>query len=467
MIRRLSVCLFAAALAAGCTLPVETFRAAAYGEIARVQMAGGDAAGARSTAQRAVEAVAAVDTEEERVFGIPAAAIAQVRAGDLDGADATVELADKEQARVLAYAALAVALKDSGYPARARAAATRAVEIALGSADAHDREEMIVYAAWTQAAVGETRAALANADTLGRQSKRYGLLALVAETQLEAGDIAGARATVEAIGDGTEKVDDEAWLFSRIILGMAVDSIAAFEDIMLHSAMPVKSILLTRIAIAQARAGNAGGARQSFTAALDAAGGAGSTRAQVRSLGAVALGRAQTDDVAGAVQMLDDAELRIAAETAGEEEEDDRDVPVFLQVVRSAIEGRAVAGDLAQRTSDADNEDFVLGAMAHIQLGNARQAEEDLTAAAAAISGNDLSLVAAAYASLAEMRLSRRDRAGARRAAGRSLAIADRIAETTEDKVIGLYFAAVALARSGNVVLALETAARMQKPARN
>ena len=454
----------AALLTAGCSLPVETFRAAAYSEIARVQMAAGDPAGARETAQHAVAAITATDAENERVFGIPAAAVAQVRAGDPEGAARAVELADKDQTRVLGYAALALALKESGYLPRARAAATQALEITLGSENDDDRDGMMVYAAWAQGATGDIRSALANAEGIGRLQKRDGLLALIAEAQLEAGDIAGARATAGIIGESVEKIDDEAWLLSRIVRGMAVDPLAAFGDIMFHSEMPAKSIILTRIAIAQAQAGNSGGARQSFVAAIDAAGGVGSSRAQIRSIGTIALGRARTGDVTGAIGMLDDAERQIANEEVSEETEPAVTAPILLQVVRNVIEGRTVVGDLSERAPDADNEDFVLGAMAHIRLGNASQAADDLAAAAARMSGNDLSLVAAAYASLADLRMSRHDSTGARAAAGQSLAIADRIAETIEDKVIGLFFAAVALARAGDIPLALEAAGRMQKP---
>ncbi len=463
MIRRICLCLSAGILAGGCTFPVETFRAAAYSEIARVQMASGDPAGARDTAARAVAAIADADTADERVFGIPAAAIAQLRAGDIDGAESIIERIDKDDGLAFGYVALAIALMDSGHPTRARQAASRALETAAGSEDENSRDEMTVYAAWAQAVTGDPAGARRRAAGVSGREERDGLLALIAEAQLEAGDTAGARATADTIGDDAARTDNEAWLFGRIVRGLAIDPIAAFDDVVFHGEVPMKSILLTRIAVAQARTGNRDGARQSFAAALDVVGEIDAFSDRLRAVRSIALNRARIGDVAGAIEMLDDAEREVA-ELATGPVGPGAEALIYLQVARSAIRGQPVVAELAAHPSEADDEDLVLAAMVHVQLGNARQAEGDLAVAAMHISGNELSLLTAAYASLAELQRARGNRAGAGAAARHALANADRFPEPSDDQAVGQFFAAVALARSGDITRALETAARMRKP---
>jgi len=456
--------LSAALLAGACSLPVETFRAAAYSEIARVQMAARDPAGARDTAQRAVAAIADTETEDERLFGIPTAAIAQLRAGDMDGAQNTIESVDKDQNRVFAYAALAVALKDSGFPAQVRGAASRALEAATSAESAYDRDEIMVYAAWAQAVTGDPRGALRHAEGLNRQRNRVGLLALIAEAQLEAGDIAGALATVESIGEGVEHSDNDGWVFSRIVRGIAVDPIAVFDNLLLESRTPLQAVAMTRIAMAQARAVDGSSAGQSFLTAVQFAEMASSPSSRILSIGTIALARARSGDISGAIESLDHAG-RLADQA---EEEDDLDeARIFLQIVRNAIDGRTMISELMEQSAEISSwsESLVIGAIVHNKLGNPRQAGEYLAAAAEHLSGDDkLSILAAAYASLAGLRTDRGDRAGARAAARQSLAIAERVSEGSEDRVIGLFFASVALARSGDIPRALEAAERMQKP---
>jgi tetratricopeptide (TPR) repeat protein len=458
----------AALLVAACSLPVETFRAAAYSEIARVQMAAGDPAGARDTAQRAVAAIAGTDDEDERAFGLPAAAIAQVRAGDLDGAQDTVESADKDKNRIFAYAALAVALEKSGHPAQARRAASRALEAVTSAESEYDRDGMMVYAAWAQAVTGGPAGALRHAEGMIRRKNRDGLLALIAEVQLEAGDIAGALATVESSSEAIERPDNDAWIFSRIVRGIAVDPIAVFDDLLFETGMTLQAIIMTRVAIAQARAGDSGGARRSFLSALRHVETANSSSLpRVQSIGTIALGQARSGDISGAIESLDRAGRQVEQATA-EAAGDDGEARINLDIIRSAIGGRTIVDELMQRPDGADDrgEAFVPGAMAHIKLGNASGAAEYLAAAAERHLGDDgLSLIAAAYSSLSGLRTAQGDRAGGRAAAGQSLAIADRTSARSEDRVIGLFFASVALARAGDIDRALDAAGRMEEVA--
>ncbi len=439
-------------------MPVDTLRATAYGEIARAQMAAGDPIGARDTAQRATAVIAAAETEDDQVFGVPTAAIAQMRAGDLDGAESTIASVSNNQNRVLAYSVYAVALQDAGHSVQARKAASHALETAIGI-----EGDFIVFAAWSMAVTGDASGAQRIAEGLNRRDNRGGLRALIAEAQLEAGDIAGALATADSIGENIEGSNNEAWVFSRFVRGVAVDPIAVFDDLLLESRTPLKAIVMTRIAMAQARAGDSSNARQSFLASVGFAEMANSLASRVLSIGTIALYRAQSGDISGAIESLDYAG-RLADQSAGDD--DLKESRIYLQIVRNAIDGRTMISELMQQRAGIDRwgESLVISAIVHNKLGSPGQAGAYLAAAAEHLSGDDrLSVLAAAYASLAERHMSRRDRAGARAAARQSLAIADRIAEATEDKVIGLFFAAVALARSGDIALALETAARIQK----
>jgi tetratricopeptide (TPR) repeat protein len=458
--------LSAALLAGACALPIETFRATAYSEIARVQMAAGDPAGARATAQRAVAAIVATETGDERVFGIPAAAIAQVRAGDLDGAQNTIESTDKDQNRVFAYAALAMALKDSGYPEQARESASRALEAAASIENERDKDEMMVYAAWAQAATGDPAGALRNAEGLHRQKNRVGFLTLIAEAQLEGGDIAGALATVESIGEAVEKWDNDAWIFSRIVRGIAVDPFAVFESLVLESEMPLQAIIMTRIAMAQARAGDSDGARRSFLAAMQFAGTVRGARNQIRGVSNIALARATAGDLSGAIESLNYAEQLAVGQTPEDGEGRVGEGIGYALTMRSAISGNGSPDDVLGIPGGAGQETaelLVAAAMAKTQLGRTKAAAEYLEAAVDSRSSDgDLSMVAAAYGSLAGARFRQGDRAGGRAAAKRTLEIADIIASSSEDRLIGLFFASVALARTGDVVLALETADRIE-----
>ncbi|UCH75576.1 MAG: hypothetical protein JSU82_07020, partial [Rhodospirillales bacterium] len=440
----------------------------AYSELARVQVANGDQSGARDTAERAVAAITSTDSADERLFGIPAAAIAQMRAGDLDGAAKTVELAENGDKRVLAHTALAVALERAGHAALAREAAARAMELAVAGIDEPDRGEMIVYAAWAQAVVGDPAGARRYAERLGRPEDRDGLLALIAEIQLEAGDIAGARATVDTIGDSGERSDNEAWFFGRMIRGIAVDPIAVFDAFLFEAETPLRAILMRRIALARAHAGEVDGARRSFEAAMQFAAQA-ATGDPVRGLSDIAVARASVGDLAGALESLDQAE-QLAADRASNEGDGTIEEANYVVAMRSAISDRDSAMQLIGKLGGAEQagvELLVAVALAKARLHQDELAAQYLDAAAASLpEDDDLSLVAAAYASLAETRLREGNRAAGRAAASRAHAIADSITAESKDRAIGMFFAAIALARTGDVERARDVADRIEKPAR-
>lgn len=455
-------------LAGACALPVETFRATAYSEIARAQMAAGDPDGARETAQRAVTAIENMEDRDERVFGIPAAAVAQVRAGDLDGARETADLADNDEGRVVAYTSLALALMDSGHAEAAKKAAGQALEAAQRLEPRSKREEMLVNAAWAQAFTGDVSGARERADGFTREIHRSGLLALIAMTQLNAGDIGGAAATAHAISIQYVQSDSNAWIFSLVLTGLARDSLSVLEALMFESRMPLKAVVTTRIGAAQFRSGDPEAARQSFIAAMQYAGAAGWVRGRTRGVSNIALQRAKVGDLTGAVESLGYAEQLATAPVpedgggAGGGELD------YVRTMRMAIGGRGSPDDLPgipSGTGPESVERLVAAAMAAKQLGQMKAPGEFLEAAVdSRPSAGDLSMVAAAYGSLAGALLRQGNRAGGRAAAKRTLEIAESIPANSEDRVIGLFFAAVALARTGDIPLALETAGRIEKP---
>ncbi len=468
---RTGLLLLAGFLAAACSLPVETFRATAYSEIARVQMAAGDPAGARDTAQRAVAAIEKMEDKRERIFGIPAAAIAQVRAGDLDGAHETADLADSDDGRVVAYTALALALVDSGHAEAAKAAAAQAVEAAQRLEPGRKGDEMLVNAAWAQAFTGDVSGARERADGFTSEEHRNGLLGLITMTQLDAGDIAGARTTAHAISIRDGQSENDAWIFSAVFSGIAGDSLTVLDAILFESKMPLKAVVTMRIGAAQFRSGDPDGARQSFLAAMQYAGMANGAWDASRSVSNVALARAAAGDLSGAVESLNYAEQLAAGQTPEDGEGRVGEGLDYVLTMRLAISRSGspddvlgIPGGAGQKTTEL----LVAAAMAKTQLGQAKAAAGYLEAAVdSRPSDGDLSMVAAAYGSLAGAQLRRGDRAGGRAAAKRTLEIAESVAASSEDRVIALFFAAVALARAGDVVLALETADGIEGPNSN
>lgn len=465
---RIGVLLLAGFLAAACSLPVETFRATAYSEIARAQMAAGDPVGARDTAQRAVAAIEKMEDKDERIFGIPAAAVAQIRAGDLDGAHETIDLADSDEGRVVAYTALALALMDSGYAEAAKKAAAQAVEAAQRLEPGRKRDEMLVNAAWAQAVTGDVSGARERADGFTSEKQRDGLLGLIARTQLDVGDIAGARTTAHAISIRDGQSDNDAWIFSMVFGGIAGDSLTVLEAMLFESKMPLKAVVTTRIGAAQFRSGDPDGARQSFLAAMQYAAMAGSARDRIRGVSNIALARAAAGDLSGAGESLNYAEQLAAGQTPEDGEGRVGEGLDYVLTMRSAISRSGSPDDVLGIPGGAGHEItelLVAAAMAKKQLGQTKAAAGYLEAAVdSRPSDGDLSMVASAYGSLAGAQFRQGDRAGGRAAAKRTLEIAESVAASSEDRAIALFFAAVALARTGDVVLALETADGIEGP---
>ena len=429
-------------------------------------MAAGDPAGAVETSRRAVARTPHLEGQDEQLFGIPAAAVAQLRAGDLAGAERTTALASEGPGGVIAHTVLALAHMDSGFPLEARQAAGEALRIVDGLDGSAARDELAVYAVWAQAATGDIAGALKNANTIDPEKNRDSLLALIAAEQIEMGDIAGARATVGSIAETGNQQDSDTWFSSQFFRGVAVDSLAVFDSLLFESRMPLKAIMMNRIATAQARAGDAAGARRSFLAAIQFAEKAQDAEDRVRSVSNIALARARTGDIAGAMESLGYAD-RLAARPTGDDSADSVDIGIIAKAIRAAIAGSGAPGKLIQgvESPGRQRELLVIAGMAKVQLGKIRQATDYLEAASDDIAQNDdLSLAAAAFASLAAKRLEQGDRAGAAAAAQRSLGIAESISATSEDRVIGMFFAAVALGRTGDFDMALQTAGRIEVP---
>ncbi len=464
-----SVLLASAALLLGaCALPVETFRATAYSEIARAQMAAGDRDGARETAQLAVAVIDSMEDQNERAFGIPAVAVAQVRVGDLDGAQLTADLADDDEGRVVAYTAFTLALMDSGHTETAKEAATQALEAAQRLEPGRKRNDMLVNAGWAQAVTGDVLGARALVDDLNHEKHRSGLLALIALTQLNAGNIADAAATAHAISIHDAQTDNDALVISLVFNGIARDSLSVFEPLIFESRMPLKALVVMRLGTAQFRSGDPDAARQSFIAATQYAGAPQPDR--IRGVSNIALQRATVGDLTGAVESLSYAEQLATASMPNDGDGADGEDLDYVRTMRAAIRGEGSPDDLPGTLDGAGPESvefLVAAAMARKRLGQSKAAGEYLEAAVdSRPSAGDLSMVAAAYGVLADTRYQQGDRAAGRAAAKRALEIADGIAVESEDRAIGLFFAAVALARTGDIPLALETTGRIQKPVR-
>jgi tetratricopeptide (TPR) repeat protein len=466
-----SVLLASSALLLGaCALPVETLRATAYSEIARAQMAAGDPDGARETAQLAVATTENMEDQNERAFGIPAVAVAQIRAGDLDGAQLTADLADDDEGRVAAYTALTLALMESGHTEAAKETATQALEAAQRLEPGRKRDDMLVNAAWAQAITGDVADARALVGGFTREKHRNGLLGLIAMTQLNTGDIAGATATAHNISIQGGQSDSDAWIFSLVFNGIARDSLSVLESMMFESKIPLKAVVAMRIGAAQFRSGDSDAARQSFLAAMQYAGTASWVRDRIRGVSNIALARAGVGDLSGAVESISYAEQLATAPVPEDGDGASGEDLDYVRTMRKVIGGNGSPDDLSGTIDGADPDSIellVAAAMAGKQLGRAKAAAVYLEAAVDSLpSAGDLSMVAAAYGVLADTLYRQSDRAAGRAAAKRTLEIADSISVESEDRAIGLFFAAVALAGTGDTTLALETAEGIQKPVR-
>lgn len=465
---RIGVLLVAGLLAAACSLPIEAFRATAYSEIARVQTANGDRAGARETADRAVATIENMQGEDELLFGIPAAAIAQVRAGDLEGASKTAALAGADEGRVLAYTALALALMDTGHKTEAKDAALQALDAARRKENESKKQEGLVHAAWAQALTGDIAGARQQAESFDREKHRSGLLGLIAGVQLDAGDIAGARATANSITVEEGGSDNDIWLSGIVVTAIAVDSFTLLDSILFENRMPLKAVVTARIAVAQFRAGDTVGARKSFLEATQYAGMANRVKNQIRGVSNVALARARAGDLSGAIESLNYAQQLGDGYTGDDPGGIGRSLDYVL-TMRSAISGRGSPDDLLRNLGGASQESaeaLVAAALASIQLGRLQRAADYLEAAVDSLPRNsDLSMITAASGVLADKLFRQGDRGGGQAAAKRTLEIAETIPTESEDRVIGLFFASVALARTGDIDLALEAADRIEEPA--
>ena len=466
MLLRTAVLSLAALLLAACSLPGETLRIVAYSEIARDQMAAGDPGGALETSRRAWALTPHLKSKNEQLFGIPAAAVAHLRAGDMAGADRTIAIAKTGPGTVIAHTTMALALMDSGFPVEAKRAAGEALKIARSLNDDDASDQLEIYAVWAQAMTGDIAGALRNAGGIHRRENRDSLLALIAAVQVDAGDVAGALATVGPVAENGVPSDSDAWLSSQFFRGIAIDSLIAFDSLLFESRMPLKAILMNRIAVAQARTGNDAGARQSFLAAIQFAERAPAAEDRVRSVSNIALARARAGDIAGAMESLGYAD-KLAARSSGENPADTGGTRTYAKAIRAAIAGGDAPGKLIQDVESpiSQRELLVTAAMANVQLGKTRQAVAYLEAASNDIAqDDDLSMAGAGFANLAAKLMAQGDRAGAMAAAQRSLSIAERTPEFSEDRVIGMFFAAVALGHVGEFDLALEIVARIKVP---
>jgi hypothetical protein len=442
---------------------VEALRATAYGEIAAAHIAAGDPARARDAARLAIAAAEAAGEGEERMFAELAAAVAQVHAGYPEDARRRAGSLPGEEERVAVLAGLASALMDAGFGDLARLSA---VEAARGAAILEPGEpgNFTVMAILARSASGAIDGLPAEVAAIGDDDKRNGLLVLIAEDQAVAGDFTGAMSTAALIGDGPKTAESDTYLAGRILRAVSGDSLAVARDIAFDARVPARIVALNRIAVLQARRRDPRGAAKTFTLAVEHARSAYAGTMRAQALTATAMAQAAAGDGAGALETLRSAEAVLEGQTGEEEWEAGRAATVAL-AVRDAIEGgKAAESTIGQPEYAGDpNELLVMKALALVRLGRTVAARDTLEFAARNSSrDSDLSITAAAYAMLTAKQVEWGDAAGAGLSANRALLIADGLSVTSEDRVIAMFFAAVALARAGELDLAEKTAARIE-----
>lgn len=470
MMRKIQLVLLASVFLSACSLPDKPFRATAYGEIARARMAAGDAAGARAAAELAGAAALELDGSGGALFTILAAAVAQVRAADPEGARRRVSAIAKDSDRIIVLVGLTLAYKDSGYDSEAIREALEASRLAAAMTGESDADDLLAMSFWARAVSGNVGAAIDGIKKIENRESRDGALALIAQMQARNGDFKGARSTASMIENGAAAAEHEILLSGYIVSGVSIDSLAAFEALLFDSRTPIGTVVYKRIAADYARTRSVvaeiHGARAIFRQAAEHAANSESDGARARGYASIALAQAAGGDFEGAEAPLTWAEALIG-QPPGEDSRELDKAAIYVTAVSDAIRGGNSAEGNAGNPESVDEyvELMVLRGLAQIQLGRLDAAKISLnTADRAAPEDDDLrSLVAAAYAFLSAKQT---DPAASRESAHLALRAAERLSENTEDRVIGLFFAAVALARAGETGKAMEAAGRikLEKP---
>lgn len=453
--------LLAALLIAACSPPDKLLRAIAYGEIASARIAAGDPAGARDAARLAIEAAEAAEDGDERMLAELAAAVAQLRVGHRADAKRRADALPDEADRVVVLSGLAMALANAGFDGEARLAAAEATDLAAGL----ERDEADEYwAIMARSAAGDFYSLPGQVAAIGDDRIRNSLLILIAEDQAADGDFAGALATAALIDGGRETVESDIYMTGRILQAAAGDSLAVARDLLFDPRVPARIVALNRIAVLQARQGDTRGAATVLALALEHAGSAYADAIRAQALIASAVAQAVTGDRAGALETLRRAEA-LLDDQIGERQGDASRAVTFALAVRDAIEGGRVAENSIGRPGFAGdpNELLVVKALSLVRLGQTGAARETLDFTTRnALRDSDRSITAATYAILAAKQAELGDIAGAGNSAQRALLVAEDLSDPSQDRVIAMFFATLALTRAGILDLAQETAARIE-----
>lgn len=319
------------------------YRAMAFSAIAAAQAERGDVAAARESAALARDAAASADggwSGEAKA----AAAAALARTGDVDAALEMVWKVDANgDSNGIALVMVGTALVRAG-------AAPEALDLANGAADADDRREALSFVAAALADKGEMKAARHAASLVveaAKMDKNDGSLFFAAWAQAKAGDVAGAVTTANMIEDEKHRALASFWIATAqieagdfspaieladqmsghdikgedILLRMFYRGVAAdFDDVVNAWWQVVESVdlgvlLLSEVAIAQAKAGRSDEAKRTARHALELAQ-AMQGRDRDGSLLVAIVAQAYVGDTAAAhssAKLIEDSSLGVAA----------------------------------------------------------------------------------------------------------------------------------------------------------
>ena len=465
MVRRLflTLALVAAGLSA-CETPDETFRATAYSEIVRAQMAAGDPAGARQTAALALQAIDEDDDDYSRDFTIAAAAVAQVRSGDLDGADETAWRANNPEKRGFILLILALALDEAGHKTAARMNAGLSSATAEALQPGKSGARGLALVAWVFARSGDITGARQIEERIADADIRDEATALIARAQAEAGDATGALTTLERIRSPESKGGDVAGGV-MIARGMAVDVFDVFDDFFTYPGRSQqKNAAWHATALSLAETGDMEGARQAFDGAINAANAIDDLDDRLQLLAATGLAQAEAGDRKAAFATLDYAD-NVHRQAGSEAGEVSRKAIHMIDAVRFAVDGQSDITGLTGESDPNDAAEFLIQtAIFQVRLKNLDGASASLNWLVERRSElQEPSLLTAALGRLAIARMEVGDATAARERAAQALELAQAVPKTDEDRIIAMFFASVALARTGNIEDALTAAAGIQE----
>lgn len=464
MVRGFLALAFVAAVLSACEIPDEPFRAVAYSEIVRAQMAAGDSAGARRTVELALQAVDEDDDKSSRDFTIAAAAVAQVRFGDLAGAEEMQWRASNPGENGFILFVLALALDEAGHKSAAsrNAGMSSVIAGALQPEKAGDRGLALV--AWIVARSGDTVGPRHIEKRIADADIRDEATALIARGQAEAGDATGALTTLERIRSPVSKGGDVSGGV-MIARGMAIDVYDVFDDFVTYPGRTQqKNAAWLVTALSFAKSGDLEAARRTFDGAIDAANAIPNLADRIKLLAATGLAQAEAGDRKAARATLDYADT-VHLQAGSDAGEVSANAIRMIDAARFAVDGQP---DFVGVTEHADlNESvkfLILTAIFQIRLNNLAGAAANLDWLKERASGlRDASIVVAALGRLAIARFETGDTTAARERVTQALEIAHGIPKTDDERIVAMFFASVALARIGFIEEALSAAAEIQE----